>query len=91
MILPAQAGVPSGIDASAFSMEPLATALLLTTFGILLGVSVLFSRASERFGIPTVLIFLGIGILAGSDGLGAPCDQATPERQQGGLRSAFAV
>ena len=70
MILPAQAGVPSGIDASAYSMEPLSTALLLTTFGILLGVSVLFSRASERFGIPTVLIFLGIGILAGSDDLG---------------------
>jgi cell volume regulation protein A len=70
MILPAQAGVPSGIDASAFTAEPLSTAILLTTFGILLGVSILFSRASTRFGIPTALIFLGIGILAGSEGIG---------------------
>ena len=55
---------------SAFSTEPFATALLLTTFGILLGISILFSRASERFGVPVALIFLGIGILAGSEGLG---------------------
>jgi cell volume regulation protein A len=53
-----------------FATEPLATALLLTTFGVLLGISILFSRASERFGIPVALIFLGIGILAGSEGLG---------------------
>ncbi len=54
----------------AFAEEPFATAVLLTTFGILLGVSILFSRASERFGVPVALIFLGIGILAGSEGLG---------------------
>ena len=70
MTVAAQTGIPSGLDASAFAMEPLSTALLLTTFGVLLGVSVVFSRASERFGIPTVLIFLGIGILAGSEGIG---------------------
>src|SRR5688500_1900029 len=64
--IPAAAEVP----AFAFSTEPLATALLLTTFGILLGVSILFSRASERFGVPVALIFLGIGILAGSEGVG---------------------
>ena len=28
-------------------------ALLLLVFGVLLGVSVLFSRASERFGFPS--------------------------------------
>src|SRR5688500_2471168 len=54
----------------AISSEPLATALLLTTFGVLLGVSILFSRASERFGVPVALIFLGIGIVAGSEGIG---------------------
>src|SRR5688500_4205456 len=54
----------------AISSEPLATALLLTTFGVLLGISILFSRASERFGVPVALIFLGIGILAGSEGVG---------------------
>ncbi len=47
-----------------------ATALLLLLFGVLLGVSVLFSRASERFGIPIALVFLLIGMLAGPDGPG---------------------
>jgi cell volume regulation protein A len=50
--------------------EPLATALLLATFGALLVVSVLFSRASERFSVPVALIFLAIGMLAGSEGVG---------------------
>lgn len=50
--------------------EPLATAVLVTVIGILLGVSVLFSRASERSGVPVALIFLVIGIIAGSEGLG---------------------
>ena len=50
--------------------EPLATALLLATFGVLMGISVLFSRASERFGIPIALIFLAIGMAAGSEGVG---------------------
>jgi cell volume regulation protein A len=50
--------------------EPLATALLLAIFGALLIVSVLFSRASERFAVPVALVFLGIGMLAGSEGLG---------------------
>ena len=58
------------VNTSSFSEEPLATALLLTTFGVLLGISILFSRASERFGVPVALIFLGIGILAGSEGFG---------------------
>lgn len=39
------------------------TALLLIT-------CVLLSKASGRFGIPTLVIFLGVGILAGSEGLG---------------------
>ena len=50
--------------------EPLATALLLATFGLLLLVSVLFSRASERVAVPLTLVFLGIGMLAGSEGVG---------------------
>ena len=32
--------------------------------------SVMFSRASVRTGIPLTLVFLGIGILAGSEGIG---------------------
>jgi cell volume regulation protein A len=50
--------------------EPEATALLLATCGLLLGVSVVFSRASQRTGVPIALLFLVIGMLAGSEGLG---------------------
>jgi cell volume regulation protein A len=50
--------------------EPAATALLLTICGILLAVSVLSSRASQRIGVPIALLFLVVGILAGSEGIG---------------------
>jgi potassium/hydrogen antiporter len=50
--------------------EPEATALLLATCGLLLGVSVVFSRASQRTGVPIALLFLLVGMLAGSEGLG---------------------
>jgi cell volume regulation protein A len=50
--------------------EPAGTALLLTICGILLVVSVLSSRASQRFGVPIALFFLVVGILAGSEGIG---------------------
>jgi cell volume regulation protein A len=50
--------------------EPAGIALLLTTCGILLVVSVLFSRASQRIGVPIALLFLLVGMVAGSEGLG---------------------
>jgi cell volume regulation protein A len=50
--------------------EPHATALLLATGGLLLGVSVVFSRASQRTGVPIALLFILVGMLAGSEGLG---------------------
>lgn len=50
--------------------EPLPTAIALAIIGALLIVSALFSRASERIGVPVLLIFLGIGMLAGSEGIG---------------------
>lgn len=53
-----------------FPAEPIPTALLMVTFGVLLAVSVIFSRVSDRAGIPVVLIFLTIGMLAGSEGIG---------------------
>ncbi len=52
------------------SGEPFTTALLLTTGGALLAASVLFSGATRRFGMPAGLVFVLIGILAGSEGLG---------------------
>jgi cell volume regulation protein A len=50
--------------------EPQSTALLLTTCGVLLAVSVIFSRASQRFGFPIALLFLVVGMVAGTEGLG---------------------
>ncbi|HEX6559566.1 MAG TPA: potassium/proton antiporter, partial [Longimicrobiales bacterium] len=50
--------------------EPQATATLLTTFAVLLAVSALFGRGFERLGVPVVLAFLAIGVLAGYHSLG---------------------
>jgi cell volume regulation protein A len=43
---------------------------------ILLVVSIIASKASARFGIPSLLLFLVVGMLFGSDGLGIPFDNA---------------
>lgn len=50
-------------------VEPTTTALLLAAAGTLMLASVLFSRASGRVGIPVALLFLGIGVVAGKEGL----------------------
>src|SRR5258705_1117721 len=50
--------------------EPLATAVILTAFGGLLAASVALSRASARLGLPVALLFLLVGVLAGSEGIG---------------------
>jgi NhaP-type Na+/H+ and K+/H+ antiporters with a unique C-terminal domain len=43
--------------------------LLLIT-GLLLAISVAATRASNRFGIPALILFMAVGMLAGSDGPG---------------------
>jgi len=50
--------------------EPTATALLLLVFGVLVACSVLFTRTLDRLGIPVVLLFLFLGMLGGSEGIG---------------------
>jgi len=45
--------------------EPQTIGVLLTLAGMLILVSVLFSRPSEKVGFPAVLLFLGLGLLAG--------------------------
>ncbi len=52
------------------TIEPLPTAILLGVFGILLVASVVLSRATVRFPVPVALVFLIIGVLAGSEGIG---------------------
>ena len=51
-------------------LEPNATALLLGTAGVLLLASALLSGAAKRTGLPVAFLFLAVGMLAGSDGLG---------------------
>lgn len=46
------------------------TNTLLFLIGLLLFVSVLASLLATRLGLPLLLIFLGVGMLAGEDGLG---------------------
>lgn len=50
--------------------EPEATAWFLVVLGLLLAVSALFSRFSARAGVPLFLVFLVLGMIAGSEGIG---------------------
>lgn len=54
----------------AAAIEPTATAILLLVFATLILFSVLFSRTLNRLGIPVVLLFLFLGMLGGSEGVG---------------------
>lgn len=47
---------------------------ILLIIAVLLFVSVLASKAGSRYGMPALLIFLGIGMLAGQDGFGLQFD-----------------
>lgn len=62
--------------------------LMLTAALILLGV--LASKASDRLGVPALLLFLGIGMLAGSEGpLGIPFDDARLAQSLGVVALAY--
>jgi cell volume regulation protein A len=51
-------------------MESLSIALLLAAVGILLIVAVVASPLSQRLGVPALLVFLVLGMAAGSEGIG---------------------
>ncbi|NNG09370.1 MAG: potassium/proton antiporter, partial [Arenibacter sp.] len=43
---------------------------ILLVGSILLFISIVVGKTSYKFGVPTLLLFLAIGMLAGSDGIG---------------------
>jgi len=51
-------------------VEPRETALFLSVLGVLIAFSVLLSRQTDRLGVPVVLLFLVLGMLGGSEGIG---------------------
>jgi cell volume regulation protein A len=53
-----------------YASEPVSVALILTTLALLMGASVVLSHASQWTGVPVVLLFLALGVLAGQEGLG---------------------
>jgi potassium/hydrogen antiporter len=50
--------------------EPHATAVFFVVIALLLAASALLSHASQRLRVPVGLVFLGLGIAAGSEGFG---------------------
>lgn len=52
------------------SQEFITIALLLTTAGVLLVLSAALGRTVERLGLPIIFVFLALGMLAGSEGIG---------------------
>src|SRR4051812_6940729 len=59
-----------GLPSSHASNEPHATAVFFVVVAVLLAASALLSHASQRLRLPVGLLFMGIGILAGSEGFG---------------------
>ena len=44
--------------------------IVLLVLSVLFFLSILAGKASSRFGVPALLLFLGVGMFFGSDGLG---------------------
>ena len=62
-------------------MNGLAIEHLLLIASIFLLLGIIASKAAARSGVPALLLFLGLGMIAGSDGLGIPFD--SPSIAQG--------
>ncbi|MCK9266677.1 potassium/proton antiporter [bacterium] len=65
---------------------------ILLWVAVLLFVSVISSRISDRFAIPVLLLFLGIGMLSGSEGIGGiPFDNASLAKSIGLVSLIFII
>ncbi|MBC7173373.1 MAG: cation:proton antiporter, partial [Polyangiaceae bacterium] len=53
-----------------FPTEPLPTAIGLSVVGLLVAIAVTLSRTIGRRGVPVVLLFMVLGMVAGSEGIG---------------------
>jgi cell volume regulation protein A len=61
------------------------TTLAMLVGALLLIVSIFASKAGARFGVPSLLLFLVVGMLFGSDGLGIPFSNANAAQAIGTL------
>lgn len=48
--------------------------LMLLLAGVVLLASIIATRAATRVGLPSLLLFLGVGVIVGEDGLGLDFD-----------------
>src|SRR5690606_40597644 len=53
-----------------FPTEPVPTAIGLAVVGLLVAVAVTLGRTIGRRGVPVVLLFMVLGMVAGSEGIG---------------------
>ena len=69
--MPLDAGpISRQIPNSMLTTEPVPTAITLLIAATLLALSALLSRTSARVGVPFSLVFLALGVAAGSEGIG---------------------
>ena len=61
----------------------------LAVAGILMLLCVFANKISSRYGIPSLLIFLAVGMLAGSDGLGIQFYSARISNYAGSVALTF--
>jgi len=56
---------------------------------ILLFISIIASKGAHRFGVPVMLLFLGVGMIFGSDGVGIQFNSAATAQFVGIIALCF--
>ena len=65
--------IMTAIPLSIFSID-LASGNLILLVSILMFIAIIMAKIGTKFGVPTMLLFLIIGMLAGEDGIGINVD-----------------